>query len=91
MPKFVILSGSIIKAVRREDGSTKHVHEEGSTIELSADEAAHINRKGKKLEPVELRDAKAKAEADSKATIARAEADAKTKAEAAKQHKGGGK
>lgn len=79
MPKFIILEGSIHKPVKRGDGSTKSIHTEGEEIEFSAEEAAFINRKGPKLEPLELHAARAKAKADAKTAIEKAENEAKAK------------
>ena len=91
MSKFLILKGSIKKSIKTANGSTKRLHKAGDEIELSADEAAEINAKGKLIEPVDVAHARTKASADAKAAIDKAEKDAAAKAAVDAKTKGGGK
>ena len=78
MPTFIVLHGSIKSGGKQ--------HKAGSEIELSAEAAAAINKKGKIVESADLSKAKVKAAADAKAAVEKAEKDA---AEKAKLQKGG--
>lgn len=79
MAKFTIINGSIKK--------NRKYHLEGSELELTQEEADHLNRKGKCVELSALVNAKADAEAKAKKDIADAEAKAKAELEAeAKKH-----
>ena len=74
-----VLSGS----VKTSDGWKQP----GDDIELSADEAAKLNKHGRKtVEPTSVALARVKAKADAEGTLAKAEAEAK-----AGEKKGGGK
>ena len=83
MTTFVILRGSIKKG---------RLHGEGEEIELSAEEAATINKKGRIVEPIDVANARVKAVADAKAAVEKAETEAEAKSKAAVEpKKGGGK
>lgn len=83
MAKFIILVGSIKTTTTvQRNGKDVHIgklHSAGDEIELDTAEAEQINKKGPILEPIGVRDARVKAEKDSKAAIEKAAADAKAK------------
>jgi hypothetical protein len=87
---FIILKGSIKKTVERSDGSLKRMHQAGDEIELTTEDAALVNKKGKVIESLDVHKARAKAGADAKAAVEKAEKDAAEKLKLEKA-KGGGK
>jgi hypothetical protein len=87
MPKFIVITGSVKKTVQLPAGGTKKLHHVGDELELSADEAAALNKRGPVVEPLEVHKARAKAKSDAKAAVEAAEKEAAEKL----KPKGGGK
>jgi len=80
MSLFRVLSGSVKK------GDAWHAT--GSDVELTADEAARLNKNGRKtVEPTDVALARTKAEADKKKAVDDAEKKAKAEAEKAEADK----